>query len=389
MTGYFKSYCALTTISLSLKTFMMPTLVEMQKEGYQITVGCAEDETFFESIPPGMRYLKLDLDRGFHLGKTWKTMWRLFRFFRRNSFAAVEYATENVSMPAAISAWMAGVPVRIYDHWGARYAGFSGFSRFASQMIERISALFSTDVRQVSNRNMEMCVADHIYPEKKVKVLGKGGTIGVNLSVFDVMKKPQYRAEIRQQMGIPENAPVFGFVGRIQKDKGVNELLEAFREIWKDCPNSYLLLVGGIDDTNPILTGNMEWARSCANVKFSGLVADVYRYISAFDIMVHPTYREGFGMVLQEAAAMKTPIITTDIIGPGEFITNRKDGLLVKPMDACALEQAMQKMLNAPDERAQFAQKAYENVVENFERSVMIRRIIKDREELIKGDHEK
>lgn len=376
-------YCALTTLPESLKSFVIPSLNNLSMHGYDVSVSCAKDESFRKEMEGKYPYFPLDIARGFHLSKTILSTISLYHFFRKEHFDMIEYGTENVALCASVAGFFAGVPIRIYNHWGARYVGLGGVSRILSIWIERLAALFSTDVRQVSHLNAKMCVKQHLYPAQKVKVLGKGGTIGVDFTKFDCTKKIQYRNGIIEELGIPSDAFVFGFVGRIQSDKGVNELMEAFQELTKKYINVYLILVGAVDEVNPIKKENMEWAHNSEFVKFSGFVTDAYRYMSAFDVMVHPTYREGFGMVLQEAAALKIPIITTDIMGPGEYVKNGVTGVLVPPKDVIALRFNMEELMNSEDRRKLYVENNFNYTLKYFERSVMVEQIIKDREELL------
>lgn len=373
-------YCALTTISDSLKSFVLPSLYNLKKNGYDITVSCAKDDNFARMVRSKFNYFPLEITRGFHLSITIRNIFVLYKFFREEKFEMIEYGTENVALCAAVAGFFARIPIRIYNHWGARYVGLSGIPRIMSIWIERFAALFSTDIRQVSYRNAEMCVKDHIYPAEKVKVLGNGGTIGVDFNQFKVDKKNDYRKEVISQFNIPQNAFVFGFVGRIQPDKGVNELIIAFRKIYEENKNAYLMLVGPPDTENQIAEEKIGWAMNCPNVIFTGLVTDVHRYISTFDTMVHPTYREGFGMVLQEAAAVKTPIITTNIMGPGEFIKNNVTGILVEEKNSEQLYDAMCIMIIDAELRKRFANQCYDYTKNNFERAVMVNTILQDRE---------
>ena len=376
-------YCALTTLSGSLKSFVIPAMDCLAENGYEITLSCANDEKFKKEIENKYHFHPLDIERGFSIRKTIKTVINLYSFFKKEKFDMIEYGTENVAFCAAIAGFFARIPVRIYNHWGARYVGLTGVSRVMSIWIERLAALFSTDIRQVSHKNAEMCVKQHLYSAKKVKVLGKGGTIGVDLSKFDCSLKERYRNEIIQQYSLPEKAFIYGFVGRIQVDKGINELIKAFKRLI-ETQDAYLMLVGNIDDQNPIDKENMTWAQNNDRVIFTGSVNDVFRYMSAFDVLVHPTYREGFGMVLQEAAAVKTPIITTDIMGPGEFIQNGYTGILVEPKNTNALMEAMDQICHNNEELKYYAENDYTYVCEYFERGVMVQRIYEDREKLRK-----
>lgn len=381
-----KIKCAvLTTVDISMSWFMIPYVYELKKRGYDITLICNMSDEFANQYKDDFNLVAIDLDRGFHLGKTLKAFFTLRKLFVDNNFDFVEFATENVSLPASMAAWFSKVPIRVYNHWGALFVGFSGIKRIITKAIEFTISLFSTHIRQVSQKNLELCVKNHLYSAKKAKVLGYGGTIGVDFSVYDLSKKQEYRKTIRKEYGIPENFTLMGYVGRIQADKGINELIESFMRIYNEDNNRYLMLVGPIDSANPIKDENMKWAENCSNVVFTDKVNDVYRYMSAFDLLVHPTYREGFGLVLQEAAALKTPIITTNIIGPSEFITHGFNGALAEPRDTESLYMCVKELLSAPEKMTEYAENGYQYTLENFERSVMVNRMVADREELLKG----
>ncbi len=377
-------YAFLSTIGGSIVAFMRPYFEKLDPEKYDITLISTFTPEQYQDFSRKYKCIDLQLERGFHLGKTVRVFCKLYKEFRRTDYQIIEYATANVSLCAAFAGWLMGIPVRLYNHWGALFVGYTGGQRFIVKNIERFAALFSTDIRQVSMRNLNLCVSGYLYPREKVKVLGLGGTVGVDFSRFDLGKKATYRNEIYKKYSIPETDLVFGFVGRINQDKGLNELIEAFQKISSGNSNVHLMLVGNIDKNKQPQEENLRWAQQSTQIIFTGAVNDVPIYMSAFDVLVHPTYREGFGMVLQEAAALKVPIITTDIIGPGEFIQRDKTGLLVPAKDADALREAMLKLLNDSELRKTLAQNCYEYTKQNFARQAMVNRIIHDREELLK-----
>lgn len=377
-------YAFLSTVGDSIVAFMRPYFEKFDPEKYDITIISTFTPEQYQGLSRKYRCIDLQLERGFHLRKTIQVIWKLYKEFRSTDYQVIEYATANVSLGAAVAGWLARVPVRLYNHWGALFAGYTGNQRFIVKNIERFAALFSTDIRQVSQRNLDLCIQERLYPRSKVKVLGFGGTVGVDFSRFDLDKKADRKAEVYEEFSIPSNASLFGFVGRINQDKGINELIEAFQKISSQNSAAYLMLVGNIDKNKPIKEENMRWAQQSSQVIFTGPVSDVPKYMSAFDVLVHPTYREGFGMVLQEAAALKVPIITTDIIGPGEFIQRDQTGLLVPAKDSDKLRDAMLKLLEDSTQRNTLAEKCHEYTRQNFERQVMVGRIINDREDLLK-----
>lgn len=374
-------YCALTTISLNMRSFVMPAALHLAHNGYDVTIGCKRDDAFAKSVPGELTYLPLDIERGFSFKGTITGIRQLYRFFKKNKIQMVEYGTENVAFCGSIAAWLAGVPIRIYNHWGARYVGYpKGMARSFSKFIEKTCARLSTVVRQSSELNRQMCIADGIYKESKVKVLGYGGTVGADFSRFDIAKKDVWNKAFREKYGIGENDFVFGDICWVRKDKGSNELITAFKSL--NQRDAWLVFIGDIYDEDPVEKDLLDWAKSSDRVIFTGRVLDVEHYVAGFDVLVHPSYREGLGMVLQEAGAMGIPCITTDIPGPKEFGIPGTTGLLVKSMDADDLLEKMRLVYEDRDKLQSFSKATYEMVKERYERGVMVQRILEDRNEL-------
>lgn len=374
-------YCALTTISLNMRSFVLPAACHLAKNGYEVTIGCKRDDVFASSVPSELTYLPLDIERGFSLKGTIVGIYQLYKFFRKNKIQMVEYGTENVSFSASIAAYLARVPVRIYNHWGARYVGYpKGLSRLFSMFVEMTCARLSTVVRQSSELNRRICIADKIYSEDKVKVLGYGGTVGADFSRFDISQKDVWNVQFRINYGIPNSDFVFGDICWVRRDKGSNELISAFRSLnKKDC---WLVFVGDVYDEDPVDKELLQWAKESDRVIFTGRVLDVEHYIAGFNCLVHPSYREGLGMVLQEAGAMGVPSITTDIPGPKEFGIPGKTGLLVKCMDAKDLLDKMSLLYSDKDLLNELSTNVYNMTLERYERSKMVQRILDDRNDL-------
>lgn len=376
-------YCALTTISLNMRSFVLPAAEFLAENGYDVTVGCKSDDQFAKAIEgKPIVYLPLKIERGFSLKGTITAIWQLYWFFRNNHIQMVEYGTENVSFCGSIAAWLSRVPVRIYNHWGARYVGYEkGLGRSFSIFIEKTCARLSTTVRQSSELNRLMCIADGLYPAEKVKVIGYGGTVGADFKRFDINKRNEYNNLFRTKYGIGKDDFVFGDICWVRKDKGSNELIEAFRRLNKR--DAWLVFIGDIYDEDPVEEELMDWAKGSDRVIFTGRILDVEHYVAGFDVLAHPSYREGLGMVLQEAGAMGIPCITTDVIGPKEFGIPGTTGLLVKKAD---VEDLYEKMKFFYDDRTRlesFSKATYEMVKERYERGVMVKRILDDRNELV------
>ena len=199
----------------------------------------------------------------------------------------------------------------------------------------------------------------------------------MNTKIYNISKKDEFRKETRAKLGLNDNEYLYTFVGRINADKGINELIEAFKMVSAKYNNVKLLLLGMEDKVNPVKPENLKWAKSTANVLMPGPVHKdlVCRYIAASDMLVHPTYREGFGKIIQEAMSMQLPVITTDVPGPSEVVEENISGILVPKADAKALADAMCKLYEDKELADRIAEAGYKRFLENFTMEKMVKNI--------------
>lgn len=380
-----KKICILTTISGTMKSFVVPTAEHLHRElGYDVTLICDPDEAFGASLPEGIKYIPVSMGRGIDL-KALSSISALKKIFKRERFDMVQYSTPNAACYASIAAKACRVPIRLYCQWGIRYVGLSGKSRMIFKFIEKLVCRNSTHIRAVSPKNMSFAVSEGLYAEDKAKVVGKGGTIGVDMGAYKPECKGKWRSEIREKYGIGENEFVFGFVGRISTDKGCGELLTAFRSLCDGRDDCRLMLIGSTEDDGRIDAELIEWSKKCDQVIYTGRIekTQMQEYYSALDILVHPTYREGFGMVIQEAGALAIPVITTDIPGASEVMEDGVSCALVAPKDAAALKAAMAELSADHEKVKAMGDAAYERTKKYYDRPIMLENLREDYEEIL------
>lgn len=375
-----KSIISITTIAGTMENFVLESMEHMWQKGWNVTLMCNTNQHLLDRIPEGMDCVHVPMERSFSIGKAIKCIRQLIKEFRKRKPTIVQYGTTHAALFGSIAAWLTRVPVRIHLQWGIYNYDEMGFAGKFYWFVEWLTCKLSTDIRPVSHKNLQVALDEHLFKSGKGKVLGEGGTIGVDLTQYPLAEKDFLRKQIRQKYGIPETSYIYGFIGRISKDKGNNELLEAFRNIADS--DVVLLLLGPNEGT--IDKGLQEWAEKSPKVIFAGSIDhnDIPKHLAAMDVLVHPTYREGFGMVLQEAMAMEVPIITTDIPGPSEVIENGISGVLVQTHNAEALSFAMLDFYNNKEKYAQFGKNGRIRAEKCFNRPVMIENIYKDKEEL-------
>ena len=376
-----KKICIITTISGTLKDFVIPAARMMKANGWDVTLACNMSEIFLEEYNKEFTCVNVPMSRGSSFKDLLSMPFYFKRFFKKEHFDIVQYATPNAALYASLGAKWAGIDKRLYCQWGIRYVGFSGLQRILFKTIEKLTCKNSTHIRPASWKNLDFAVEEGLYQRGKAAAIGDGGTVGVDLMKYDLSKKSAYSEEIRAKYLPLQHKYVYCFVGRFSIDKGCKELLAAFKRLLSHHNDVALLLVGDFEIELP---ESLRWIFSSTNVVFTGKdVPDVYKYMAAADVLVHPSYREGFSMVIQEAMAMALPVVTTDIPGPSEVIEKDITGLLAKAKDVDSLFDCMKWMYDHKEEGVVMGLAGRKRCEEKFNRERMIQLTLEDREKIL------
>lgn len=375
-----KKICFISTIPITLNAFVLKAAEYIHENtDWDISFICDYDEKFEKSLPEYIHYIPVPMKRGISIAGV-KAMLEMKKIFKREKFDLIQYSTPNASLYASMAGRLAHVPVRLYCQWGMAFVGFQGLKRKIFQMEEKYVCHLSTHIEPDSNSNLRFAHEIGLYSKSKGSVIWNGSACGVNLTKFDISNKEEYRKDIREQLDIPEDAFVYGFVGRITRDKGVNELLEAYKAINYD---SYLIMAGPSEVDETINQELYTWASKNEKIKFTGYTTVVEQYLSAMDCYILPSYREGFGMGVVEAEAMGVPVIVTDIPGPTDAMIDNETGIVVQKADVESLYNAMISVREDKVRYFAMAEKAHDFVVNNFEQKQLFNYILEDRKKLL------
>lgn len=379
-----KKICFITTISVTLTSFVLEFAKYMHNYGdYDITFICNKDDEFARELPEYIHYIPVDMKRGISISGISSCV-KMWRIFRKNKFDLIQYSTPNAALYASIAGWLGRIPVRLYCQWGLAFVGFSGMKRILFKCEEKLVCKLSTWIEPDSQGNLRFCHEQKLYPQKKGSVVHKGSASGVSLQKFDITKKELYRTDIRNKLKISEDAFVYGFVGRITGDKGINELLLVTKNILKLYKNVYVLIIGEIDKENSVNTKLYDWSKMEHHIIYCGATNEVQKYMAAMDCYVMPSYREGFGLTVVEAGAMGLPVICTNIPGPTDAIHDGVTGLIIDKKNTKALKDAILRLYLDRELAEKLGTAGYENVKNNYEQENLFKYILKDREKLLK-----
>lgn len=377
-----KKICGLTTLPITINAFMLGSLNYMAEHGY-ISYAISQPGEPLDSVDLGkVKFIPVQIKHGnVSPIEVFKTIWILYRLFRKEKFDVIQYATSNAALYASIAGWLAHVPVRVYCQWGISYVDYNGLLYKFYRTAEKVTCMFSTSVQPDSPSNLKFSISEGLYKPSKGCVILNGSATGVDLKKYDFNKKQEWKTEVMKKYSIPSDAFIFGFVGRLVPEKGINELLEAFCAI--EDKNTYLILVGPAEEErlNQYL---LQKAKQHERIIFVGSVPDAAIYHATFTYLMLPSYREGFGMTTVEAAALGTPTIASRINGPTDFVKDGFNGFICEVKSTASLLEKMQKALSLPiEEYHRISANAYTLAKTKFDSDVFKEELLKNRNSLL------
>ena len=321
--------------------------------GELLTRTAAEEEV--ESIAIPMRREIAPLADIVSLARLW---WLLYRLKPEMT----EFSTPKAGLLGSIAALLCGVPTRVYCLRGLKLETCTGVKRRILLATERVASACSHAVLCNSDSLRSEALALGLAPESKLRLLGSGSSNGVDVERFQPGP-----SDLRARLGLPLHAHVVGFVGRLTRDKGLPELVEAFDAILAAKPESHLLLVGWFDAAEDALGDDLRARiQSHPRIHMTGFVADTAPYYRVMDVMVLPTWREGFPNVVLEAAATGIPVVTTLCTGSRDAVLPEVTGLLIPPGYPVAISEAVLQLLRSPKRRCRMGLAARAWVLDHY-----------------------
>lgn len=362
-----KKLLRITTADISLNGLLKGQLKYLNQ--FFEVVGVAADTGKLKTVSEreGIRVVDIPMHREISLGADLKCLWRLYRLFRKERPEIVHTNTPKGSLLSMMAAKLARVPHRLYLVTGLRYQGANGWLRRILMTMERITCFCATKVIPEGQGVKQILIQDHIT-RKPLQVIHNGNINGIDTTYFSPEAVDISREQMRQQLQLTDEDFAFIFIGRIVRDKGMNELAQAMRKLQESHPQCKLILVGRFEaELDPLADGNEDFFKQSPNVRFVGYQSDVRPYLLAADALVFPSYREGFPNVVLQAGAMKLPSIVTDINGCNEIIQNSINGVIIPPRDKESLINAMISFMESPEKIKNMAIQARPLITSRYE----------------------
>lgn len=345
------------TVPQSLNAFCRGVLKELSDEYEVVAISSPGDALDEVQRREGVRVVAVPMERHISIVKDLRSLWAMYRVMRRERPSLVHSMTPKAGLICMMAAWLARVPRRVHTFTGLVWPTAQGLKRRILMATDWLTCACATHVIP-EGEGVKNDLLNHHITRKPIKVLGHGNVRGIILEDYN----PQ-AFEVT-----PRSEFTFVFVGRIVRDKGINELVAAFDRLHREHCNTRLVLVGPReDDLDPVLPQTLARINRGEGIEAVGRQSDVKPFYANADALVFPSYREGFPNVVIEAGAMGLPSIVTDINGSREIIIEGQNGIIIPPRDEEALYQAMKSFVENPSLVADLAANARPLIASRYE----------------------
>lgn len=352
-----------STIPTSLETFCKDTLRELSKNYEVIALSSPGKDLETIGKREGVRTVAIEMQRHISPLKDIVSLIKLIRLMKKERPWLVHSMTPKAGLLCMIASKFARVPNRIHTFTGLIWPTAKGIKQLILIFADKVLCYCATHIIP-EGEGVKRDLARMRITRKPLHILANGNVRGIDLAHY------QRNTEVMQKAEKIVNRDLFTFifVGRIVKDKGITELIEAFIKLHSTRQASRLLLVGHLEqDLDPLPKETITTIETHPAIEAVGKKDDIRPWMAAADTLVFPSYREGFPNVVIEAGAMGLPSIVTDINGSNEIIINRQNGIIIPPHNSDALYLAMKEMLDNKPLRNELAAKSRDLAAKRYD----------------------
>lgn len=373
--------CRVATVSYALTVHLKSQVNYLKELGMNIVLISSDGPELKDlGICDEIRHEVVEIPRSLKPVTDIAAFIKLFNIFRKYKFDIVHSITPKAGLLTSVAAFIAGVPIRLHTFTGQPWVTLRPPMRWFAKSSDKLIGLLNTKCYADSDSQRRFLIDNRIISSEKMGVIGSGSISGVDLGRFDSGKFDSNKKNLlKQELSISIKAKIIIFIGRIAKDKGIRELISAFKELLKLEYDIELLLVGPLDkDCGGDGDFNITLMRECSKIHYIGYTASPETYLAISDIFCIPSYREGFGSVVVEAAAMGIPTVGTNIYGLVDAVVDGETGILVPPGDDSALVGALRRLLDNPDELIRMGEAAKRRSFQYFSANIINKKVAEE-----------
>lgn len=376
----------ITTVPISLKLLLAGQMKFMKEQGWDVLAVSADGREVAQVVKnEGVRHAVIPFTRKITPFNDIICIWKLYRLFREEKPDIVHTHTPKAGLLGMIAANLAGVKIRIHTLAGIPAMGAKGNRKSLLEKAEKWTYANATEVWPNSQGLYSHVVMEGFANEAKLRIIGKGSSNGVDLKHYNRQAlKENHLVAATMRIMPNDDDYIFLAVGRLVKNKGIEELVSAFLNS-KISNLSKLVLLGSFEqDLDPLSPETVQIIQDSPRIIQINWTDHVSHYLALADVLVHPSHREGFPNVLLEAGAMQVPVICSDIIGNRDLITQKKTGLIFPVKDAEILKEALEFAFVKREKMAQMAEQLYLEIQQNYQRTYIHGELLSNYQRLLK-----
>lgn len=373
-----KKIIRITTVPGSMWELLKGQL-RFMSDYYEVVGISSNTEDFYKVAKnEGIRTIPVDMSRKITPFQDLVGLYKLYRIFKKEKPFIVHTHTPKAGTLGMMAAKLAGVPHRLHTIAGLPLLEATGFKRQLLNTVEKITYASATLILPNSFAMQDIIIKEKFCQKSKLKVIAKGSSNGINTSHFDLANVNEESVDlIRKQLNISKDDLVYLFIGRIVKDKGINELVEAFNELSIEYDKIQLILVGYKEnELDPLSPKTELLIQNNKRIHEVGNIEDIRPYVAASHILTFPSYREGFPNVVLQASCMEKPCIVSNINGCNEIISNDFNGLIIPVKDSKALKDAMLYLYKNPQKIKELGGNARPNIIKKYKRDLVWKELL-------------
>jgi glycosyltransferase involved in cell wall biosynthesis len=363
-----------TTVPMALKHLLAGQMRYMKENGFDVIMVSADGKERNDVLKnEGCPHIIIPMTRQITPFTDLKSLWQLYRFFRKEKPGIVHSHTPKAGLLAMLAAKFAGVKIRIHTVAGLRFRTAAGFTRRILIMMEKLTAGAATHIWPNSFSLLHIIKENRLATETKLNVIAAGSSNGINLSRYSINNlNPGTLEEIKQKIGHnPANTYLLS-AGRIVTDKGINELLKVFSELYVENSNLRLVLLGSFEEElDPINNEAKKILKEHPGIIHVNWSNEVEYYMQVSYLLVHPSYREGFPNVLLQAGAMGCPVVCSAIEGNVDIVEDQRTGLLFMVKNEADLKEKLKFAITHPELMKQYAAELRKKIEQNFDQRIV------------------
>lgn len=374
------------TVPLSLNVLLKGQLKFLSEHFEIIGVSSTGSELSEVKEREGIKTIIVDMQRNISPLKDLISLFKLYRVFQKEKPLMVHSITPKAGLLSMLAGKAAGVPIRMHTFTGLAFPTRTGMLQKILIKTDQILCWAATNIYP-EGQGVKNDLINYGITNKPLKIIANGNINGIDVAHFDAAQFSQLEInQLKYQWKIHADDFVFVFVGRLVKDKGINELIVAFKALRLQHQNAKLLLVGNFEqELDPLLSETITEIENNSNIIAVGFQKDVRPFLALSDALVFPSYREGFPNVVLQAGAMGLPSIVTDINGCNEIITDKINGIIIPSKNSIALEQAMHELITDENFYKFAKSNARNKITENFDQQIVWNALLEEYHSLLES----